>query len=90
MNPPNPPPPQKRVEMVPVEEKYIDYIEQKQRVPVQKMYTDYFEIEHITDYVPIERYDIVYVTEAREVTDYKLEYVPVERYFYVDAEKSFT
>ena len=76
--------------MVPVEEKYIDYIEQKQRVPVQKMYTDYFEIEHITDYVPIERYDIVYVTEAREVTDYKLEYVPVERYFCVDAEKSFT
>jgi len=51
--------------MVPYEEKYIDYVEQKQRVPVQKMFTDYFEIEHITDYVPIERYEIVYVTEAR-------------------------
>ena len=29
---------------------------------MEKMYTDYFEIEHITDYIPIERYDIVYVT----------------------------
>jgi hypothetical protein len=46
-------------------------------VPVQKTCTDFFAIEHITDYIPIEKYDIVYVTEAQEVTNMKLQYVPV-------------
>lgn len=78
MDAPAPPPPQRRVEYVPYEERYIDYVEERIWVPVTRMCTDYYQIEHITDYVPIEKEDIVYVTEPQETVDYKVEYVPVE------------
>jgi len=32
------------------------------RVPVQKVMTDYYPVEHIIDYVPIPKTDVVYVT----------------------------
>ena len=60
------------------------------RVPVQKMCTDYLEIEHIIDYIPVEKYDTVYVTEPQEVTDMKIQYLPVETYLTFNAGKSFT
>ena len=43
------------------------------------MYTDYYQIEHITDWIPIEKEDITYVTEPQEVVSMKLEYQPVEQ-----------
>jgi len=46
-------------------------------VPVQKQVTDYYKIEHIIDYIPIEKQEIVYVTQPKEIVDMKLQYVPV-------------
>ena len=85
-----PPEPKRRVQYVPYEEKYVDYVEKKVKVPVQKEYTDYYEIEHIIDYIPIEKYDVVYQTEPQEVVNMKLMYVPVETYPSFNLEKSFT
>ena len=32
------------------------------RVPVQKVKTDYYQVEHVVDYVPVAKEEIVYVT----------------------------
>ncbi len=52
-------------------------------MPVERYYTDYIKIEHIIDYVPIEKEEIVYETRPRQVESYKLAYVPVEKYIFI-------
>lgn len=47
--------PTRRIQYVPYEEKYVEYVEQRIKVPVQRYYTDYYQIEHIIQYVPIEK-----------------------------------
>ena len=55
----------------------MEYTQQRVKVPVQKQKTDYYRIEHVIDYIPIEKEDIVYVTQAKETVNMKLQYVPV-------------
>ena len=59
-------------------------------MPVQKLATDYYQVEHIIDYVPIEKAETVYVTQPQEVVNMRLQYVPVEQYFILYAEGSYT
>ena len=47
-------------------------MEQRIKVPVQRVFTDYYEIEHIIEYVPIEKEEIVYETQAKEVVEMRL------------------
>lgn len=72
-------PPIRRVEYVPYEQRYIEYVEQRIKVPVQKVCTDYYQIEHIIDYMPIEKEEIVYEMQPKEVVTMRLQYVPVEQ-----------
>lgn len=37
-------------------------------------------MEHITDFLPITKEDIVYETHPKEVVSFKVNYVPVETY----------
>lgn len=55
-------------------------MEQRQWVPVQRACTDYYQIEHIVDYVPVEKEDYVMVTEPKETVDYRVQYLPVDQY----------
>ena len=41
-------------------------------VPVHKLVTDYYQVEHIIDYVPIEKAETVYVTQPQEVLNMRL------------------
>ena len=72
-------PPIRRVQYIPYEEKYIQYVEQKIKVPVQKTCTDYYRIEHVIEYVPIEKEETVYEIQPKEIVTMRLEYVPVEQ-----------
>jgi hypothetical protein len=69
----------RRVEYVPYEQRYIEYVEQRIKVPVQRVCTDYYQIEHITDYMPIEKEEVVYEIQPQEVVTMRLQYVPVEQ-----------
>jgi hypothetical protein len=82
--------PIRRVEYVPYEQRYIEYVEQRIKVPVQKVTTDYYQIEHITDYMPIEKEEVVYELQPQEVVTMRLQYVPVEQYSFPHAGKSYT
>jgi hypothetical protein len=72
-------PPIRRVEYLPYEQRYIEYVEQRIKVPVQRVCTDYYQVEHIIDYMPVEKEDIVYEIQPQEVVTMRLQYVPVEQ-----------
>ncbi len=59
-------------------------------MPVQRVCTDYYQIEHITDYMPIEKEEVVYELQPQEVVTMRLQYVPVEQYPSSYAGKSST
>jgi hypothetical protein len=48
-------------------------------VPVQRVCTDYYQVEHIIDYMPIEKEEVRYEVEPQEVVTMRLQYVPVEQ-----------
>jgi hypothetical protein len=43
------------------------------------MCTDYYQVEHIIDYMPIEKEEVIYEVEPQEVVTMRLQYVPVEQ-----------
>lgn len=57
---------------MPYEERYTDYVEERIWVPVTRACTDYYQIEHIVDYMPIQKEDTVMVTEPAETIDYRV------------------
>ena len=46
---------------------------------MQKTCTDYYRIEHVIEYVPIEKEETVYEIQPNEIVTMRLEYVPVEQ-----------
>lgn len=48
------------------------------RVPVQRKFINYYTVEHVTEYMPKEREEVVVEMVPEERVNMRLQYVPVE------------